>query len=103
MQRDWKTLGPKLAGKLHFTVGDMDTYYLNLAVHRLQDFLDSPQNPYRISDFDYGRGMPHCYTGDPSVPTSISGRTVNQRYLPAMADWMTKTAPKGADVTSWKY
>lgn len=103
MQRDWKTLGPKLVGKLHFTVGDMDTYYLNLAVHRLQDFLDGPQNPYRSADFDYGHGMPHCYTGDPGVPTSISGRTINQRYLPAMAEWMTKTAPKGVDATSWKY
>ena len=103
IQRDWRTLGPKLAGKLHFTVGDMDTYYLNLAVRRLQDFLDTPQNPYRISDFVYGRDMPHCYTGDPSVPMSVSGRTVNQRYLPAMAEWMTKTAPEGADVKSWKY
>ena len=25
MQRDWKTLGPKLIGKLHFAVGEMDT------------------------------------------------------------------------------
>ncbi len=41
LQRDWKTLGPNLVGKLHFTVGDMDSYYLNNAVHLMQDFLEN--------------------------------------------------------------
>jgi hypothetical protein len=103
MRRDWKTLGPKLVGKLHFSVGEMDTYYLNNAVHLLEDFLNSPQNPYRIADFDYGPRMPHCYTGDPSVPVSISRLTIHQRLMPAMAEWMEKTAPKNADLQSWKY
>jgi hypothetical protein len=29
--------------------------------------------------------------------------TINQRFMPAMAAWMEKTAPKGADLSSWKY
>lgn len=103
LQRDWKTLGPKLTGKLHFTVGDADSYYLNNAVHLFQDFADSPANPYRVDDFDYGPRMPHCYSGDPSVPVSVSRYTVNQRVMPVMERWMTGTAPKDADVSSWKY
>ncbi len=35
LKRDWPTLGPKLEGKLHFAVGDGDTYFLNNAVHLL--------------------------------------------------------------------
>ncbi|MGC2108500.1 MAG: esterase, partial [Candidatus Korobacteraceae bacterium] len=45
LQRDWKTLGPSLVGKLHFTVGDMDSYYLNNAVHLMQDFLETTNYP----------------------------------------------------------
>ena len=45
MQRDWKTLGPKLAGKLHFFVGESDTWYLDRAVHLLHDFLESTTDP----------------------------------------------------------
>ncbi len=103
VRRDWKTLGPKLAGKLHFTVGEADSYYLNNAVHLFQGFADDPSNPYPVRDFDYGPRQPHCYTGDPGVPVSISRYTTNQRVMPAMARWIVETAPKGADVTSWKY
>jgi len=103
LQRDWKTLGPKLVGKLHVTVGDTDTYYLENAVRLLQKFLEGTNNPYYAGDFEYGPQMPHCYSGDPHVPVSISRLTINQRIMPAMAEWMEKTAPPGADLTSWKY
>lgn len=29
-ERHWATLGPKLAGKLHFFTGDMDDFYLTV-------------------------------------------------------------------------
>ena len=38
-QKNWDTLGPKVAGKLHFFAGDMDDFYLNLAVYRFEEFL----------------------------------------------------------------
>ncbi len=95
MERDWNTLGPKLSGKLHFAVGEMDTWYLNNAVHRLNDFLASEKNPYKVPDFDYGPRKPHCYTGEP-------GTNMFQRVLPAMRDQMKATAPKDADM-SWEY
>ena len=102
MQRDWATLGPKLAHKLHVSVGDMDTWYLNNAVHRMQEFLDSSANPYQVADFDYGPGQPHCYTGGPNLtPQERNGRLL-QRILAQAAEHILQTAPKGADL-SWKY
>ena len=107
MERDWKTLGPKLVGKLHIKVGTRDTYYLDRAVHLLENFLESTkypgQGPYYGGDFDYGPDQPHCYSGDPTVPVKISRLTINQRFMPQMEAWMVKTAPKGADVKSWRY
>lgn len=103
LQRDWKTLGPNLVGKLHFTVGDMDSFYLNNAVHLMQDFLESTNYPYYAGDFDYGKGQPHCYTGDDFQSMTVSNGTVHQRTIPKAVDHMLKTAPEGADVTSWKY
>jgi hypothetical protein len=102
VQRDVAKLGPKLAGKLHFTVGDMDTWYLNNAVHLMQNFVDSAQNPYRIADFEYGVGKPHCYMGGGDISNTESYGTVYQRIMPEIAKRMTATAPPGADM-SWKY
>jgi len=38
-------LGPKLKGKLNVYVGDMDSYYLNDAVEKLNEFLVKADNP----------------------------------------------------------
>jgi hypothetical protein len=54
-QRNWATLGPKLAGKLHFYAGDMDDFYLNLAVYQFEDFLKGTTNPRSDAEFTYGR------------------------------------------------
>jgi hypothetical protein len=54
-QRNWPVLGSKLAGKLHFFAGDMDDFYLNLAVYRFEEFLKSTTNPRSDADFTYGR------------------------------------------------
>ena len=39
LEREWKTLGPKLAGKLHVYMGDEDTFYLDGAVRLLKESL----------------------------------------------------------------
>lgn len=98
MQRDWATLGPKLVGKLHFAVGEMDTWYLNNAVHMFQDFHDSAKNSYKVADFDYGARKPHCYTG--AGATGEAG--VLQRIMPEFEKRIKATAPLGADMT-WQY
>ena len=102
LERDLARLGPKLAGKIHFAVGDMDTWYLNNAVHLMQDFLESPKNPFRIADFEYSRGKPHCYMGGGDISNLESGGTLYQRIMPQIARHMTDSAPPGADMT-WKY
>jgi hypothetical protein len=56
-QRNWATLGPKLQGKLHFFAGDMDDFYLSLAVYRFEEFLKSTTNPRSDAKFSYGRPM----------------------------------------------
>ena len=104
MKRDWATLGPKLEGKLHLAVGDGDTYFLNNAVHLLEDQLKLTQNPHSDATFQYGPMMPHCYTGGP-VEYTMQQNNANwaQRVLPQMADHMLKTAPAGTDTKSWRY
>ena len=54
-QRNWTTLGPKLAGKLHFFAGDMDDFYLNLAVYQFEEFIKGTTNPRSDAEFTYGR------------------------------------------------
>jgi len=46
LERDWDTLGPKLEGKIHLYVGEMDNSYLNNAVYLMEDFLESTTDPY---------------------------------------------------------
>lgn len=104
MERDWKTLGPKLVGKIHVTVGTRDTWYLDNAVRLLEAFLKQTNNPYYAGDFDYGPHLPHCYTGELDGSAKVAGSlTVLLRIMPRIAEWMTKTAPPSADVFSWKY
>ena len=104
LKRDWPTLGPKLEGKLHLAVGDGDTFFLNNAVHLLQAQLEKTRNPHSDATFQYGPGMPHCYTGGPAEYT-MQQNNANwaQRVLPLMTEHMTATAPPGADIKSWKY
>jgi hypothetical protein len=56
-EKNWPTIGSKLVGKLHFSAGDMDDYWLNLAVYKFEDFLKTTQNPHYEGDFIYGRPM----------------------------------------------
>jgi hypothetical protein len=46
LEKNWKTLQPKLRGKLRIWVGEADDYFLNNAVHLLDDFLSKAQPPY---------------------------------------------------------
>ena len=58
LQQNWQTLGPKLRGKLHIAAGEADTYFLNNAVHLLDEFLTKAQPPYE-GKIVYGLGKPH--------------------------------------------
>jgi hypothetical protein len=103
LQRDWATLGPKLQGKLHIYCGDMDTYYLNNAVYRLEEFLKQAKNPPAQAEVKYGDRAEHCWNGDPTLPNAISRLRYNTLYVQKMMERIRKSAPKGADVRSWRY
>jgi hypothetical protein len=61
MEENWKTLGPKLQGKLHISVGDADDYFLNNAVHLLDEFLSHADPPYK-GRIVYGPGKGHGWS-----------------------------------------
>jgi hypothetical protein len=103
LERDWATLGPKLAGKLHVYVGDMDNFYLNNAVYLLEEFLESTSEPYYAGQVDYGDRSEHCWNGDHDNPNYLSGLRYNTMYVPKILERIAASAPPGADLTSWRY
>ncbi|MBK8701036.1 MAG: hypothetical protein IPN29_16460 [Saprospiraceae bacterium] len=86
MKRDWKTLGPKLEGKIHIYCGDMDNYYLNNAVYLAEDFLESTNAPYYKGEVKYGDRAEHCWNGDPNLPNHISRLRYHTMYLPKIKE-----------------
>ncbi len=103
LERDWQTLGPKLEGKIHIYVGDMDNYYLNNAVYLMEDFLESTTDPYYGGEIDYGDRAEHCWNGDQSRPNYLSRLRYNEMYVPKILKRIEEAAPPGADLTSWRY
>jgi hypothetical protein len=103
LQRDWATLGPKLQGKIHIYVGDMDNYYLNNAVYLIEEFLKGTTNPHYEGLIDYGDRFEHCWNGDHDRPNAISRLRYHQMFIPRAVERFLKTAPPGADLKSWRY
>lgn len=102
LERDWKTLGPKLHGKLNIYVGDMDNYYLNNAVYLTEDFLRKA-DPAFGGEIAYGDRAEHCWNGDPTRPNATSRLRYHQMYAPKILQRLLSTAPPGADISSWRY
>jgi len=104
LRRDWQRgLGEKLRGKLHVYVGDMDNYYLNNAVYAVEEFLKATRHPPYEGEVDYGDRAEHCWNGDHSRPNATSRLRYHQMFLPRIVERILKSAPAGADLTSWRY
>ncbi|MGC1462186.1 MAG: alpha/beta hydrolase-fold protein [Terracidiphilus sp.] len=103
LERDWAKLGPELKGKIHIYVGSDDTYFLNDAVYRMEDFLKSAKDPAYGGEVTYGPRAEHCWNGDPTLSNAYSRFHYETQYLPKILEQIEKTAPAGADLTSWKY
>jgi len=89
--KNWAKIGPELTDKIFIWVGDMDNFYLNLAVYDMDDFLKS--HPEAHAKFEYGRPEKgHGWL--PWTPTD---------FIKMMADHVVTHAPAGADVKSWHY
>ncbi len=103
LERDWGKLGKNLRGKIHIYCGDMDNYYLNNAVYLMEDFLENTSEPYYEGEVLYGDRAEHCWNGDPEQPNHISRLRYNSMYVPKIMERIVKSAPRGADLTSWRY
>ena len=103
LQRDWKTLGPKVRGKLKMYVGDMDNYYLNNAVYLVEDFLKQATDPPAEAEVDYGDRAEHCWNGDHTRPNAMSRLRYAQMFIPRIMDQIRRNHPAGVDTLSWRY
>jgi len=83
LEKNWPKIGRDLVGKIHVYCGDMDNYYLNLAVYQLEEFLMSAANPKSEAVFEYGRPM----KGHGWQPFT------NAELVRLMATRINKTAP----------
>ena len=61
LQQKWKQLAPKLQGKLTIWVGEADDYYLNNAVHLLDEFLSAADSQFK-KRIIYGPDKGHGWT-----------------------------------------
>jgi len=91
-QKNWDTLGPKVAGKLHFFAGDMDDFYLNLAVYKFEEFLKGTELGKQVP-FMYGRPM----KGHSSHVMTWAA------LVRQMGEYVRKNSPAGEDSSAWWY
>jgi hypothetical protein len=93
LAQHWAAIGPQLVGKIHVDVGEMDNFYLNLAVYDLQAFLDSVSGPRAEAVVRYGR------------PEKGHGwqHTTEANLVREMAEFISARAPAGENPAQWKY
>jgi hypothetical protein len=103
VKRDWATLGPKLRGKLHIYVGDMDNYWLQNAVYHAERDFRQLSNPPADVEFAYGDRAEHCWNGDPHTENAYSRLRYHQMFIPRIMSQIRKNHPPGADTLSWRY
>lgn len=92
-RRNWSTLGPKLVGKLNFFSGEMDHFYLNLAVYDFEAMLKASKDPHYPGRFEYGRpkqGHSWHLTDFADMIREIGAH-------------VKKNAPAGAETAAWNY
>ncbi len=103
LQRDWKTLGEKLKGKIRIYCGDMDNFYLNNAVYLIEERLKQLNNPKPDAIVAYGDRAEHCWNGDPNNPNYLTRLRYHSMFIKQWAEEVKNRSPKGADLNSWRY
>jgi hypothetical protein len=92
-RENWPALAPRLRGKLNFFAGEMDDFYLNLAVYNYQAMLEEVAGPDYPARFEYGRPK----KGHNWHHTDWAG------VVREMADHIRRNAPVDADSRQWNY
>jgi hypothetical protein len=72
------------------------------SVYFAQEKLDTLSPPYGGS-VTYGDRAEHCWNGDPKLANAYSRLHYDLQYLPLILERIKTSAPKGADVKSWRY
>jgi len=57
---NWAELGPKVNGKIHVWMGDMDNFYLNNAMRDFDNYLKSTTNPKSDAQIEFSPMKEHC-------------------------------------------
>jgi hypothetical protein len=92
LETNWTTLGPKVAHKINVYVGDMDSYYLNMGVRMLDEFLKQrAKDPPFTGEIVFQPMAPHCW--------GPRGGELFDKIV----KHIDKYAPTGADTKSWRY
>jgi hypothetical protein len=90
-EKNWSKIEPLLTDNVCIWVGDMDNFYLNLAVYDMEEFFQ--KHPDAKARFEYGRPE----KGHGWYPWSIA------QQAKMMGQHVEAHAPAGTDVTSWHY
>jgi hypothetical protein len=90
-EKHWSTIGPQLTNKINIWVGDMDNFYLNLAVYDMEEFFNS--HPEAHAHFQYGRPE----KGHGWLPWPLPD------FLRTLGQHLSDSAPSGTDTASWHY
>lgn len=91
LQTNWARIGPQITDKIFVWVGDMDNFYLNLAVYDMEELLKS--HPEAHAKFEYGRPE----KGHGWFPWEPG------EFIRMMADHIAAHAPAGTDTKGWHY
>jgi hypothetical protein len=91
--KNWSRIGPLLAGQIHIYCGDMDNYYLNVAVYQMEVFLNHTENPPAHATVEYGRP----FKGHGWSPFT------QPELVKHMADHIRQHAPADTDLSEWNY
>ena len=61
LKSNWPELGPKIQGKIWIWMGDMDNFFLNPAMRKMEKFLKSTSNPVSDAVIEFSPMQGHCW------------------------------------------
>lgn len=79
LEKNWKTLGPKLQGKILIWTGDMDRLYSNVATRFLQYFLEKTENPKSDAILNFTPMANHCQEWSDEAVLEMITQKINNR------------------------